>query len=306
MRFTPRSTRWRSPCNPPRRLLRRPARLSVMHRPLTSLSLKISEAGIVCALSVLLTGVMVGQQIAPNDSHATFPAPKFGSVDTGKTLPHFAAGGDAWRTEFEIFSLEDVPVPFRMEVFDGTGQRQPLELFDLDGRSLGTKDVWTGTAEVGTLRLQTATAGPIRQGYIVFDTPGGSDLAVNAVITNIVGNVPQFRTSVPALGRFQDHIRLAFSNARGFFSGVAYKAEATQSLTIIARRSDGSEICRKTKQIEDNHYEAFLLRDEMPCTDGQEGLIELISDFVGIVAIGLNFDSSLRMWTSLPYEVCCF
>ena len=36
------------------------------------------------------------------------------------------------------------------------------------------------------------------------------------------------------------------------------------------------------------------------------GLLEMISDFVGIVAIGLNFDSSLRMWTSLPYEVCCY
>lgn len=44
--------------------------------------------------------------------------PKLGRVDTGKTLPHFATGGDAWHTEFEIFSLEDLPVPFRMEVFD--------------------------------------------------------------------------------------------------------------------------------------------------------------------------------------------
>ena len=238
--------------------------------------------------------------------HSPRPPPKWGGVNTGKTIPHFAAGGNAWRTEFEIFSLDNVPVPFRMEVFDSNGQHQQLELFDLAGRSQGVTAVWTGTAEVGTLRLQTATAGPIRQGYIVFDSPDFSDLAVNAVITNIVGNVPQFRTSVPALGRFQDHIRLAFSNARGFFSGIAYKSDWTQTLTIIARRSDGSEICSKTKQIKDEHYEAFLLRDEMPCTDGQEGLLELISSSLGVVAIGLNFDSSLRMWTSLPYEVCCF
>lgn len=232
-------------------------------------------------------------------------SPKSGSVESGNILPHFAAGANIWFTEFEIFSLEDKPVPFTMEVFDGTGSRQTLQLFDSAGRDLGVANIWQGIAQIGTMRLRTASSGPIQQGYIVFETPDFKDLAVNAIITSVAAGVPQFRTFVPALGRFQDHIRMTFSNTRGFFSGVAYTAEATQNVTLIARRSDGSEVCRKTKQVLDSHYEAFLLRDEMPCTNGEEGLLEIVSDFVGIVAIGLTFDSALRMWTNLPYEVCC-
>jgi hypothetical protein len=254
---------------------------------------------------VLFMGSAVGQTIVPWDQSRKPGQPKSGSVDTGNILPHFAAGLNTWLTEFEIFSLEDKPVPFTMEVFNGAGERQTLELFSVSGVSLGVANIWNGVAQIGTMRLRTSSAGPIRQGYIIFNTPDFRDLGVNAIITSVAGGVPQFRTFVPALGRFQDHIRMTFPNARGFFSGVAYTTEATQNVTMIARRSDGSEICRKTKQVVDGHYEAFLLRDEMPCTNGQEGLLEIISDFVGIVAIGLTFDSALRMWTNLPYEVCC-
>ena len=45
--------------------------------------MKTYKSGMVWVSAVLLTGVMLGQQIAPNDSLATFPFPKFGSVNKG-------------------------------------------------------------------------------------------------------------------------------------------------------------------------------------------------------------------------------
>ncbi|MDA1315898.1 MAG: hypothetical protein O2968_21450 [Acidobacteria bacterium] len=253
----------------------------------------------------VIAGTVAGQSVVPYDQFGPFAHAKFGRVYTGSTIPHFAAGVDMWRTDFDMFSLQNGPVPFRMEVFDANGQPQLLELLDDEGMSLGAASVWTGTAQVGAMRLRTTSSGPIRQGYIIIETPGSQDLAVNAVISSVVGGQPRFRTFVPALGRFQRHIRFSFNNAGGLFTGVAYKSEDQQDMTIIARRSDGSEICRDSTQIEDESYEAFLLPERMPCTSGQAGLLEIISDSGGIVAIGLNFDQELRMWTSLPYDVCC-
>ena len=82
---------------------------------------------------VLFIGSAFAQTVVPWDQSTKSAGPKSGSIDSGNVLPHFAAGQGAWLTEFEIFSLEDKPVPFTMEVFDGSGQRQTLELLDIAG-----------------------------------------------------------------------------------------------------------------------------------------------------------------------------
>ena len=51
---------------------------------------------------------------------------------------------------------------------------------------------------------------------------------------------------------------------------------------------------------------AFLLRDQIPCTQGQEGVLEIFSERISLASIGLVFDQQLRMWTSLPFDLCCF
>lgn len=254
-------------------------------------------------LVVFLSIVAVYQLVQAGDP----PQREFGSIDSGLTIPHFAAGddGNIWGTEFQIFGLAEFPVPWTMKIFDSNGNLQELTLREPGGEVIGTSSFFSGVTGAGLVRMETESSGPIKQGYVLFEASFG-DLAVNAIITSFDGQTPLFRTFVPGLGRFQSHIRMAFSEDRGFLTGIAYKNDANQNLTLIARDTQGNELCRKTSFIEAETHRAFLLRNELPCTQGQAGLLEIVTDFVGLTAIGLTFDSDLRMWTNIPYDVCCF
>lgn len=233
---------------------------------------------------------------------------EFGSIDSGNTITHYASGSQTFSTEFQIMNLEDTPIPFVMNIFNSAGDPQDIDLRDSDGNLVSTGAVYAGIVNPGGMvRLITPFAtDENKQGFVTFDSPGFSDLGIQAVITSFAGGQPQFRTAIPALRRFQDFIRMPFTERNGLFSGIAWKIDANQVVTIVARRNDGSEICRKSYDVIDDTHNAFLLQTEMPCTVGNEGVLEIISDFVGITAIGLIFDDQLRMWTSMPFETCCF
>ena len=233
---------------------------------------------------------------------------EFGGIDSGNTITHYASGSQTFSTEFQIMNLEDTPIPFVMSIFNSAGDPQDIDLRDSDGNLVSTGAVYADIVQPGgIIRLITPFAtDENKQGFVLFDSPGFSDLGIQAIITSYANGQPQFRTAVPALRRFQDFIRIPFTERNGLFSGIAWKADANQGVTIVARRNDGSEICRKSYEVIDDTHAAFLLRDELPCAVGNEGVLEIISDFVGITAIGLIFDEQLRMWTSMPFETCCF
>ena len=254
--------------------------------------------------SMVVLSILAGHQLVQAGDP---PRREFGSIDSGLTIPHFASGdeGNNWGTEFQIFGLDEFPVPWTMQIFDSNGNLQALTLREPGGEIIGTSSFFAGVTGAGLVRMETESSGPIKQGYVLFEASFGN-LAVNAIITSFDGQTPLFRTFVPGLQRFQNHIRMAFSEDRGFLTGIAYKNDANQNMTIIARDTLGNELCRKTSFIADETHRAFLLRNELPCTQGQAGLLEIVTDFVGLTAIGLTFDSDLRMWTNIPYEVCCF
>lgn len=253
---------------------------------------------------VLVGFTLAGLGYAQN----TQSAQKFGSIASGGTVPHYAIGqGGLWSTEFQVFHLEEGIVPFTLNFFNSAGNPEEIELFDATDQPLGTTSVFTGILQPGGVAiLRTKPDGPLQTGYAVLEAPGFLRLAVTAIITNYVDGEPQYRTAVPSLGRFQAHLRMPFTNRKGFFTGMAWKIESDQTVTMIARDAQGTELCRDTREVVAETHEAFILAHRLPCVADRDGLLEVVSSSFGVVAIGLSFDLLLRMWTQIPYEVCCF
>lgn len=232
----------------------------------------------------------------------------FGFINSGELIPHYASGSQTFSTEFQIMNLEATPVSFVMNIFDTAGDPQPLDLRDTDGNLVSAGAVYAGLVQPGGIvRLVTpfATNENI-QGFVKFDTPEDADIGVQAVITSFADGQPQFRASVPGMSPFQKFVRMPFTEKGGLFSGVGIMSNDFQVVTFLARNNDGGELCRSIRLMGDKTQTAFLLRDEIPCTQGQEGVLEIFGDGFGLAAVGLIFDPQLRMWTSLPFDLCCF
>ncbi len=216
----------------------------------------------------------------------------FGSIDSGYTVPHLAVGDGVWTTEFRVFSLEDFLQAFTIRFFDSNGD--PLEL-DVDvpgGASLGMVDtVLGGVKPGGVLRFQAGPAGPLKVGYAILETSEFSGLGIDAVITNGAS----FQTSVPGMRRFQSHLRFPFVNSGGFVSCIAWKSDANQGVTVIARDGDGKEMCRDSSELAAGQHGAFCLLDRLPCVADRDGLVEVVTDFVGLTAISLTADPLGRL-----------
>ena len=233
-----------------------------------------------------------------------------GFLLSGPIIPHYASGSDKFSTEFQIMGLMENPVPFVMNIFNSAGEPQDLELRDSSGAVVNTGSVHVGIIPAGGIvRLVTPFAGSEnKSGYVTFDTPEfGTDIGLQAVITSFSGGVAQFRTAIPGLTTLTLFTRVPFTEMNGLFSGVGLVSFFGSTVTVVANGNDGVELCRTSFPMPAGTHTAFLLRDILPCTGGTEGTVEISNDAgVVLLAIGLIFDEQLRMWTSLPFGICCF
>lgn len=228
---------------------------------------------------------------------------EFGGIDSGKTIPHIAVGDGVWSTEFRVYSLENFAQAFSVRFFDSSGT--PLSLnIDVPGRGpIGASEIVIGSVDAGGIALFSAgPAGALKVGYAILETSQFSGLAIDAVITNGAN----FRTPVPGMRRFQDHLRFPFVNSRGSVSCVAWKSDSRQGVTIVARDSQGQELCRHSQQLNDGQHRAFCLQDVLPCVADRDGLVEVMTDSVGLTAVSLTADRLGRLWTTVPQSLCCF
>lgn len=236
-------------------------------------------------------------------SGAEPPKKDFGSIDSGYTIPHLAVGGGVWTTEFRVFSLEDFIQAFTVRFFDSNGDPLVLDIDVPGGPSLDPGDTVLGGVKAGGIvRFRAGPAGPLKVGYAILETSEFSGLAIDAVITNGAA----FQTSVPGMRRFQGPLRFPFVNSGGFVSCVAWKSDTRQDVTMIVRDGDGVELCRAESELADDQHEAFCLQDRLPCVADQDGLMEVGFSSVGVSAISLTADPLGRLWTTVPYDLCCF
>ena len=93
-----------------------------------------------------------------------------------------------------------------------------------------------------------------------------------------------------------------YGNAGGFVSSLALVAGLAQTVTIIAHQAGtGAELCRSTRFMSQGQHIAFLVGDELPCTNGGEGMLEVVGQDLGLSGVGfLAADEGLGAFVTLP------
>jgi hypothetical protein len=231
-----------------------------------------------------------------------------GERQTGNILPHYAIGSNTWATDFHVFNLNSGSASFVLSFYDNDGNPDALNLFTDTGQPLGAISSFAGVVPAGGAVVLKAPVVPeMHQGYAVLEATDSSSLGLSSTILAVENGEPIFRTFVPGL-EHSDSLRALYFDSGDLISGMALAntnpfIDAT--VNLIFRNRAGAELCRVNKELPAGTHVAFLLRDDVPCTAGTDGVLDIISDNWFVAAIVLVFDQQRRMWTQIPYDLCC-
>ena len=243
-------------------------------------------------------------------------SPKFGSVESGPVVPHFAAGV-GFSTEFQFFSLEEFPVDVDVFVIGDDGQEMQVAFRSQNDVLFEATDFTVTLPPRGEVRTVAILNQPpdvfgseLRSGAVLLQPSNpAANVGVTAVITyhNAQG-APIYRTSVPGMAEFEPHMRMPFTNTDGLTAGIGITNFLPRNATLIARNGFGMELCRATIPFASAGHRADFLVNILPCTADTSGLLDIVTTTTpgsgeGLAAVGLTFDPSIRMWTQVPYSV---
>jgi hypothetical protein len=70
-------------------------------------------------------------------------------------------------------------------------------------------------------------------------------------------------------------------------------SSSPQTVSLIAHGPNGAELCRTSRQLAPGAHEAFYVSDQVACSAGVDGLLDLAtSDGPGVAVVGLFFDAA--------------
>ncbi|MDA1313975.1 MAG: hypothetical protein O2968_11615, partial [Acidobacteria bacterium] len=127
-------------------------------------------------------------------------------------------------------------------------------------------------------------------------------LPVIGVFKNQVPGERAYQASIPMDSLLHDRFFTIYANDVGFVSSLALVAGLAQTVTIIARQElTGAELCRSTRFMSQGQHIAFLVRDELPCTNGGDGMLEVVGGGIGLSGLAfLAADQGLGAFVTLP------
>jgi len=255
-----------------------------------------------------LFAVVLGVALCSTLAAAKIEQRNTGAIEEGGVLTQVAQGG-GWGTELQVVNTDDEgrQIPYTITFFRNGGQPMNVTVFDANGMSLGTGNMLAGiSAYPGADFFFLPNMGELNAGYAVIEASDFRVVMVNAVLTQSVPGRPDFQASVPSLDRAMDRMRFAFRNTPPYTTTLALASSFTDTGVIaIARDSEGMEMCRNEFSMKEGDHMAVILRDFLPCTAGKAGLVEIISDFIGISGIAFLFNDAGAFTTQLPFQVCC-
>ncbi len=230
-----------------------------------------------------------------------------GSIDVGEVLPRIVQGG-GWSTEIQVINMSDEnrSIPYTIQFFGGDGE--VMNLFYTGPTGSRTAIEIAGiAASAGVDIYKVPNTGSLRAGYGVLDSSDFREVVVNVVLTQSVPGRPDFQATIPAIGEFNDHSRMVFRNERPFTTVVAITSGVSldQVVTYKAFAQNGSLMCQATQALSEGAHRAFVLQDELSCTAGQSGVLEITVERFGAAPIGMIFHDFGPFTTQIPYELCC-
>jgi len=224
-------------------------------------------------------------------------------VFVGDVLPQIAVGG-AWSTEIQLMNarFDDEAEPFTIRFLDENGNDLALPVV-----GQGTVTSVSGVVQPRGAVFFELAGGPITLVGVALAEAGTSGgVVMNAVLTQKVDGRPDFQASVPSTDRFGTNFQFPYRNDGPYTTTVAFVSNADQTLTAIARDSDGTELCRVGQQMTVGQHVSFLISDPawLPCTADTKGVIEIVPAEGGSgTMIAFLFNDQGAFTTQLPFEI---
>jgi hypothetical protein len=224
-------------------------------------------------------------------------------VFIGDVLPQIAVGG-SWSTEIQLMNarFDDVAEPFTIRFLDENGNDMALPVV-----GLGVRTSVSGVVQPRGVVFFELAGGPSTLVGIALaesGTPGG--VVMNAVLTQKVDGRPDFQASVPSTDRFGTNFQFVYRNDGPYTTTVAFVSNSDQTVTAIARDSNGIELCRVGRQMSIGQHVSFLVSDPawLPCTADTHGVIEIVPAEGGSgTMIAFLFNDQGAFTTQLPFEI---
>lgn len=224
-----------------------------------------------------------------------------GGDTTISTLVPRIAAGSSFVTGFQVINLTDSAVHYRVGLYDANGQALALPFSDGQGGNAGTQSALSGLLPAsGGVFAETFPTGAVLAGYAVLEE-GAGEVAVTTSITQLVEGRDPFQAAVslagePALSRFP------FLNTRPFTTVMALtnnRANA-QDVTIAANDPEGVTRCTATLPVQPGAHAAFAIQDQLACTAGTTGVIEVRASGEGVGPVSFVFHDFGPFTTNLP------
>ncbi len=215
-------------------------------------------------------------------------------------VPRIAAGA-SFVTSFQIVNLTNSPADYRVGLYDGGGQALALPFSDGAGGNAGGASSLSGQLPAAGGRFtETFPTGDVLAGYAVLEEGAGS-VAVTTSITQLVPERDPFQAAVPlasepALSRFP------YLNTRPFTTVMALtnnRADA-QNVTLIANDPEGATRCTATLPVQPGAHAAFAIQEQLACTAGATGVVEVSADGEGVGPVSFVFHDFGPFTTNLP------
>lgn len=236
-------------------------------------------------------------------------------------LPQIAnaelAGGAIFFTLWQALNITDSTASFEILFFDGNGDPMTLPLanpmnptdFANPIPSIGFMASLPPGASAGQFTIPLSA--PLQVGYAVVTATPEDSVAVIGIFNNQIPGNRLFQASIPMGPVTHDRFFTFYSGGvGGFVSSLALVASVAQTVTIIARQElTGAELCRSTRPMTQGQHIAVIIREELPCTDGVEGMLEVVGASGGLSGVafvaadvGQGAFVTLPVWGQTPQK----
>jgi hypothetical protein len=221
----------------------------------------------------------------------------------GNVLPQIAVGG-AWSTEVQVMNsrFDDAAEPFAIRFLDESGNDLALPVVGL-GMQTGVSGI---VQPRGAAFFELAGGPATLVGFAVAESATLGGVVMNAVLTQKVDGRPDFQASVPSTDRFGTNFQFPYRNDGPYTTTAAFVSSTDQTVTAIARDSNGAELCRVERQMTLGQHVSFLLSDPawLPCSADTQGVVEIVpAEGASGAMIAFLFNDQGAFTTQLPFEI---
>ncbi len=206
-----------------------------------------------------------------------------------RVIPQIATGGGTFFMSFQFISIATVPSTVQVDFFDGAGL--PMAITYVQDDIEVTATMLTDTVAPGGIEFARTTLSSTQQiGYATVTSAPPLSVAVGTAFNQVIPNRPIFQAFVPLSTTRHDRFAVPFLNRGRSTGSIAVVSRVAQDVRFTAKNNNGTVLCEDTQSFTEGQHQAFVIRDRLPCTDGINGVLEVIGATPGLSGFGITAD----------------